>query len=394
MAGILQAASFQADMECLTILIDTFTIHCSVFKWLEIHERLRQSLVERYRQLRLQFPPRRTTVASLLELTESSKSDKELFEWVKSDMGQCCQPLGIAANTPASEGVMCDLLGSQGDLDDDIERVLASGQSMSGETPAQILDRIETLLLASDSGLDARDIILRYGNLLNALHALDEDRLEKATMGMLQRLACSASYSPFTDIGPALVGLGCLRITSLVESVQRQSDHEAANEGRVCRLRLEVLELLSTPSSALVCEYKSVKQLSYAELGSRFETARYSLCKRNPMTIIQLVLHSLHALSNGKAKQADRIRKVCRSVVLSNVLRMGLNDSPFRLHELFRNHVDSLRGDEAKECFSTLTTKLMDPTGAFGKSKSILLINDLLIFEKTCSGKTWQTRLQ
>lgn len=360
-------------MECLTVLADTLTIHYSAFQMMKMFDEMRESLLERYRSLRSQSPPRRATVASLLDLMAVTTSDNEDSDHLRSELGLCLQPLGIAANTPASEGVMCDLLGPQGDFDDEIERIFASGQSMSGETSVQVLERIEDLLFAVQSRSDAHDVVLLYGNLLIALNALDEDRFERAMLETLYRLTCSESHSHLVHIGPTLVGLGCIRISSLADFVLRGFDHGDVTDDKIPFLAMEVLELLTTSNSASFSPV-DLKQKMPAELESRFETARTIFSRKAPMVIIQLNLQAIKFWQHGQPKQVDRIRRVCQSTVLRDVLTILVKDNPVEILKSFRDHLNGLEYNGAKDCYSNLATTMIDPRDTYRKNYSVLLI--------------------
>ena len=366
LANILCTVVPGADMECLTVLADTLTVHQSTFTALDVCDVLERAVLDRYRALRLHLAPRKSTVTSLVDLTGRCALSSEITVYLDSEAGLCQQPTGIAANTPASEGVVGDLLGSQGELDEELEHIFASGQSMSGETFAQVLERVKNILLVTTNSWGARDFILRYGNLMVALRAFNEDRFDQVVIDVVRRLAFPGTNIHLAEIGPILIGLGCLQLSGVVGSIQCQTKVGETAVHSSQHFTLQALELLAIDSATLIRQVDDTKGLP-AELASRFLTARTLFCRHNPMTILQLALGALKAPLSNELNLAQRLDRICQSRIMGLVLRDLIQQDHAKLHNVIQTHLNELSGKAPTPESMRLITTLIDPSGLLGQ---------------------------
>ena len=219
LADVLEATTTSADSTVLAAVADTLRFHALAFAVIGALGPICESLVSRYLELRLQRPPDRIFTSSLLELCNVVQRDHtRTIGQLNYDLSRCDQRTAIAMCSPASDNMAEVRDGTGLTPDEEIERILGSGNSMDESNFKRIFARITsriTHVVTTNKPL-ALD---RLRGWFYRLRAFDDKILERLLKTWLTHLVGKADSRTITlALGPLLTS-GCISMDAVWECI-------------------------------------------------------------------------------------------------------------------------------------------------------------------------------
>ncbi|KAK5717339.1 RNA polymerase II mediator complex subunit [Elasticomyces elasticus] len=127
----------------LSTVTDTAVLHFEEFAAMGQLQRVIEVILERYRILRSRMPLDRTLTLSLITLVHVVDGSEMLLNSLANDLSICDQQITAAVTSPASDNLI-GMHATSLELDDDIDSVFASGNTMD----EQLLQRLFVRIIA------------------------------------------------------------------------------------------------------------------------------------------------------------------------------------------------------------------------------------------------------
>lgn len=365
-----------ANMESVSILVDSLTTNKTIFDHLGVSKSLQIGLLKRYQALRVDIAPRRMTVCSFLDSIKRIGQSTDDFNYLQDELSLCNQSCGLAANTPASEGVLNDLQGSSAEVDEGLEQIFASGASLDGVTAVRVLQRIKCLIQESESLSKAQNVILRYGSLLSALRVIDEENFNLSTLAWLQEIADeTVSSGLFKSLGASLVGFGCFNVSRTLDHLEMEMSGEATASKDKKNLVVGILEALSVGDLELMDMVRESSSHLPADHDPsflplhRYTVEREKAYTNRCVTILKLLLHVLTLTQPNETPLLARIENIATSDWNQRAFGTLAFKDPSFAQELLKQQLEFRSRDVPIETTSKILKAWMDPEGLLGKAE-------------------------
>ncbi|KAF4624814.1 hypothetical protein G7Y89_g13353 [Cudoniella acicularis] len=255
LADVLKITTSSNDPEVLASCADTLNLHLDTFAAIGALHSLFEILLARLRALADdQDSIPRIFLVSLLDLATRIPEQKTLAQQLSQELAMSDRKNAADACSPVSDHIA--ITQTSEDFTEEIEKILASGNSMDQATLDRLFQRV-VIQVESSSGKhpeQQRDL----GLLLTKLHPFDAqhfDVLMSAWVGRFLRM--SNRPSMIRVFGP-LISFGCLSLSVLVASCESLFEKEAlTNRSSNSGIPNELLTLLvgvSDPSGIMAIE--------------------------------------------------------------------------------------------------------------------------------------------
>ncbi|KAK5679505.1 RNA polymerase II mediator complex subunit [Elasticomyces elasticus] len=207
----------------LSTIADTAALHFVEFAAMGQLQAIIEAILERYRALRSRMPLDRTLILSLTTLVHLVDSNEQLRNSLANDLSICDQQNTAAVTSPASDNLI-GMHASSLELDDDIDSVFASGNTMD----EQLLHRLFVRIIARASkmlGGDDAGPTSKLCSWLNQLRLVGGSSFDALVKDYCHSALKGTEEMPQSAL-IALVASGCV---SLDEIVKPDAGSYAAN---------------------------------------------------------------------------------------------------------------------------------------------------------------------
>ncbi|KAF1841449.1 uncharacterized protein K460DRAFT_369480 [Cucurbitaria berberidis CBS 394.84] len=218
LADVIGIASSSLDPILLASAADTIHFHMKTFRAIGAFDPLFGRIAARYAAIRTMRFPDRELLLSLSNLARVAQADGQLQHLLSYDISRLDQRNSIAACSPASDNMGEVLQHTASYSDDEIERILSSGNSMDQQMMARVLRKI-----ISNLGSHAAKGHLNYDSYsvwFHRLRSFDEPTFELVVNQWLGT-CCNGHQTNVLRVAlPTLVGSGCMALTSLLDTLR------------------------------------------------------------------------------------------------------------------------------------------------------------------------------
>lgn len=301
LARFLRAAIASDDAGILASVTDTINMHSEIFAAMGDLRDLTDKLCQWQRTLRAQQPLDGTFLRALSTLLQDVPSDPTFKQALGNDVAVFEQQHSAMACSPASDNMITQQPGSL-DSDDDIDRVLASGNSMD----EQLLARMFSVIVqrAARVGSSSSPGIVKPAQWFATLRIFDQTTFDQLARDLVGKLASAGSDVATLDaITSALVSSGSTGLRTLYQAFEHQilsiKATNRASAGRTAHTCLQVM----LPPTTVVNAMLAPEIYRY-----RLEKALY--IQRHPEDILQLVQTVMDCASGANTTEYLREESV------------------------------------------------------------------------------------
>jgi mediator of RNA polymerase II transcription subunit 12 len=296
LADVLKICVSSNDAEVLASCADTINLHIDTLAAIGAVQSLFEILSTRLRILANgQDSLPRTLLASLADLASRIPSQRVAAQQWSQELALYDRRTAADACSPVSDHIAITQT-SEVDFFDEMEKILASGNSMDQPTLGRLFERISHHLESTweKSTLEQKNC----GLLLTRLRPFDAEHFDILILAWLKKfLALPGRPSMMAALGP-LVSFGCLSLTDI--SIMCKTVDIPGNALSKSRISQELVHLLlSTPTSTM--------QAMGAEDSYRLRVRQANLYKDSPEQVVSSIRYGIEQARSQKATPGSPI---------------------------------------------------------------------------------------
>ncbi|GAB0140210.1 hypothetical protein EsHS_00000843 [Epichloe bromicola] len=297
LAGILRSCSSGPDADVLAACVDTINANLDVFMAMGSAEALFDAFVERLKAIsREQATTVRPLLAALSALAQRLPGRDDLAKQMSLELAQSDRSNAIDACSPVSDSMAVQAQTAEGEVSEQIDKLLASGNVIDHPTMNRLFRCIAPKLEAGWINLDDNRRV--FASLLSRLRMLDAPHFDKLMADWISHIRTLKKRPPLLELLPFLVSLGCLSISTIFHTANAGSVMaESTTETTVPKSATYLQELLQ-----LVTMKVPTTQTLKAEEAYRFRIQQHSAKFDHAKALVQLIRNALIEYS---ALQAD-----------------------------------------------------------------------------------------
>ncbi|KAA8614911.1 Med12 multi-domain protein [Pyrenophora tritici-repentis] len=217
LADIVGIAISSLDPGVLAAAADTLNYHSKSFRAIGAFDPLYTRIAARYLALRTVRYPDRELLLSLSNLTRPTQADSQLSQLLSYDLGQLTQRNSLAACSPASDN-MGEVMQTGSSSDDEIERILSSGNSMDQQMMSRVLRKIVGNL--EEHAAKGSVQLNNQHAWFHRLRCFDESTFDMVVNEWLILSLMAQRTETLRVALPTLVGSGCIALSSFLDAIR------------------------------------------------------------------------------------------------------------------------------------------------------------------------------
>jgi mediator of RNA polymerase II transcription subunit 12 len=246
LADVLKIVSSSNDAEVLASCADTLNLHFETFAAIGALKGLFDILMGRLRALgeEMESIPR-VFLVSLSDLASRLPEQKTVAQQLAQELARSDRKTAAEACSPVSDH-MALMQTAEADFTDEIEKVLASGNSMDQATLERLFQRIILRLEASWEKSPEQQ--RSFGLLLTRLRTFDAPQFDLLMATWVNRLLQMQSRPEMAQVFGPLVSFGCLSLRDvLLGSISVEEKEVPSDDPKIPTISQEALGLLVAP---------------------------------------------------------------------------------------------------------------------------------------------------
>ncbi|KND88054.1 Mediator of RNA polymerase II transcription subunit 12 [Tolypocladium ophioglossoides CBS 100239] len=217
LSHILKVCSTASDVEVLAACVDTVNSHLEVFLALECADALFGLLIDRLKAVSSeQGVVARPLLAALSSLARRLPFQQEIAIQLVRELAQSDRSNAIDACSPVSDNMAMQTQGAEGEVSEQIDKLLASGNIIDHPTMNRLFRIIIPKLEAGwAKGDESRRV---FSSLLTRLRIFDTQHFDKLMADWVSHIRTLMDRPPLLELFPLLVSLGCLSISTMLHT--------------------------------------------------------------------------------------------------------------------------------------------------------------------------------
>jgi mediator of RNA polymerase II transcription subunit 12 len=294
LADVLRVVASSNDAEVLASCADTLDLHVEIFSAIGALKGLFDILVARLRTLTDEVDSiPRVFLMALSDLASRLPEHKTVAQQLAQELVRSDRKTAADACSPVSDH-MALVQTSEMDFTDEIEKVLASGNSMDQATLERLFQRIALRL--EDAWEKIPEQQRSCGLLLTRLRTFDAQQFDVLMTTWIKRLALSQNRPTMMQAFGPLISFGCLALRDVILS---SNPTEAMGSSQFPSTSHEVLELM-------VASVGLPAALTIEE-GYRLRIKQAHMLKDNPAEVVDVIRRVFGETSSpyGRSSSSD-----------------------------------------------------------------------------------------
>ncbi|KAI9701690.1 MAG: RNA polymerase II mediator complex subunit [Bogoriella megaspora] len=219
-ADILDISLSSNDEEVLASATDTLNYHAKSFAAIGALEPLSDALLDQYYALRTRRPTSRCWLIALRDFVPTVNLDPHLLRLIEHDISRCDQKAVVAVCSPVSDTHEMIQAGKF-DLDNEIDRIFASGTSMDEPTMFRVFEKITARIGKYCKYNRPGEEAACFGRWLYRLRTFDEKLFESLMQTWIVDLVAKRQVNQLYQGISSLAGSGCLQKDAFAELVRK-----------------------------------------------------------------------------------------------------------------------------------------------------------------------------
>jgi mediator of RNA polymerase II transcription subunit 12 len=357
LADVVNIVTSSLDPSVLASATDTMHYHLKAFRAIGAFDSLFGRVVTRYAAIRTVRFPERELLLSLLNLTRTLRLDNSLLQLLNYDISRLDQKNSMAACSPASDNmgeVMYNNISTS--PEEEIERILSSGNSMDQQVMARVLRKITgSLQDCVSKGLLQSD---SYSSWFYRLRSFDDSTFDVVLNEWVNMSLFNHQVEILFVALPTLVGSGCMPLSGFLDSLRAYVGKTAPGQPEMAfRVALEGLQSL-LPSDILTGTWSPQDRY-------RYRLEQHNLCYEADARVLQFIDELVELGTSLPAQKVGQpLRNLLSSKAVLDILKHYTLVGEPSLSKL--NAANSI-GDLKKRYLKFSFSSLLDPAGDLGK---------------------------
>ncbi|KFY50484.1 hypothetical protein V496_09327 [Pseudogymnoascus sp. VKM F-4515 (FW-2607)] len=245
LADILKLVSSSSSTQILASIADTLNMHRLTFSAIGALGDLFDTLVSRQCSLgSIQGPESVVLLHSLCALSATIPDAQNVHVQLSRDVARSVRRSAVDACSPVSDHVAEALQKSDGDISDEVDKLLSSGTSMDAPTLKRLfqvlIGQMEASWSKSDSGLQ------KYAPILERLRTFDTKQFDNLLTPWVEQTILKSDRPDLGHVLGPLISAGCLSFKDVlkasVSSAQKTRDN--GDKPTTSRIAFESLSLV------------------------------------------------------------------------------------------------------------------------------------------------------
>jgi mediator of RNA polymerase II transcription subunit 12 len=361
LSEVVQCCLKSSDAEFLAACADTVNANLSIFLALGSAPESFNLLVERLRMFSQQGAVPRPLLAAVCHLAQRMPGRAEMANQLRQDLLQSDRSNAIDACSPVSDSMVPQAQAGEGELSEEIDKLLATGNRIDHPTMNRLF---RTIVPRLEAGWAKGDESCRaFASLLTKMRVFDTHHFDKLMSDWISHVRSLAKRPRLPDLYPLLVTAGCLTVSALLHTANASPpmtsnppSNVESTDGSSATYLQELLALILTklPKTASLTQEEVYRFHIYQEAARSDNAAALLALIRN--TIAEHA--ALHGQQTGLSLPLDS--QTFRDRVLDALRILVVADAPAASEAL------SVKGlPQGATCLvSTMTTKLLLPGAA------------------------------
>ncbi|KAG6017677.1 hypothetical protein E4U41_004168, partial [Claviceps citrina] len=246
LASILRSCSGGPDADMLAACVDTMNANLDVFMAMGCADALFDVFVEKLRSMsRDQGTPVRSLLAALSAMAPRLPGREDVAKQLSVELAQNDRSNALDACSPVSDSMAAQAQTAEGEVSEQIDKLLASGNVIDHPTMNRLFRYIAPKLEAGWVKLDDHRRI--FAALLSRLRMLDAPHFDKLMADWISHIRTLKKRPPLAELFPLLVSVGCLSISTILHTANASpatAMAESASEATVPKSATYLQELL------------------------------------------------------------------------------------------------------------------------------------------------------
>uniref|UniRef100_L2FRK6 Mediator of RNA polymerase II transcription subunit 12 n=1 Tax=Colletotrichum fructicola (strain Nara gc5) TaxID=1213859 RepID=L2FRK6_COLFN len=371
LAEIVKVVIRVSNPEILASCADTVNVHLPIFAALGVGKELFDVLLERLKVVgEEQGVAARPLLASLANLAARLPGLTNTATHLRKELHQCDRNTAIDACSPVSDNMAGRLQDTEGELHEEIEKLLTSGTSVDRPTMDRLFQTVVSRLESSWSNSPERQ--RAYSALLGRLRIFDTQHFDLRMTDWVHHVSALKSRPGLADIYPLLISIGCLTLPILLTTTTVDSSSVARNPAApVNSTTTYMQEVLSLCVMPLTLKTALTPEETY-----RFYIQQKVAPRQNHKDMVILVRNALVEYARLQSQPGISLplsNSACGDNMLELLKLLVLLDAPSVVQSLGTKTADpALSG-----LFAQITTKLLMPGAQDGTPLSFETVLEL-----------------
>jgi mediator of RNA polymerase II transcription subunit 12 len=357
LADVVNIVTSSLDPSVLASATDTMHYHLKAFRAIGAFDSLFGRVVTRYAAIRTVRFPERELLLSLLNLTRTLRLDNSLLQLLNYDISRLDQKNSMAACSPASDNmgeVMYNNFSTS--PEEEIERILSSGNSMDQQVMARVLRKITgSLQDCVSKGLLQSD---SYSSWFYRLRSFDDSTFDVVLNEWVNMSLFNHQVEVLFVALPTLVGSGCMPLSGFLDSLRAYVGKTSPGQPEMAfRVALEGLQSL-LPSDVLTGTWSPQDRY-------RYRLEQHKLCYEADARVLRFIGELVEL---GTSLPTQKVGQPLRNLLSSRaVLDIVKHYTLVGDASLSKLNVAGSNGDLKKRYLKFSFSSLLDPVGDLGK---------------------------
>lgn len=216
LADVVAIAVTSYDSHVLAALADTICYHFKAFRVIGAFDPLCEKLLLRYTAIRALRLPERDLLLSLRALCQLAHVDSQITQLLDYDLSRYDQKIILAGCSPVSDAMIENNL--QSDPEDEIERILSSGNNMDHQTMNRVFLKIVSYI--DERVSQGSNLPENLSVWLSRLQSFEDRTFRSVLSSWLYTMLASSERFAFSSALPSLVVSGCLTLSLFLQTIQ------------------------------------------------------------------------------------------------------------------------------------------------------------------------------
>ena len=358
LSDVVQCCLKSSDVEILAACADTINANIRIFLAVGSASESFNILTERLKMFGQQGAVPRPVLAAVSHLAQRMPGREDVANQLRQELLQSDRSSAIDACSPVSDSMVTQAHAGEGNLSEEIDKLLASGNRIDHPTMNRLF---RTIVPRLEAGWAKGDEICRaFASLLTKMRVFDTHHFDKLMADWISHVRSLPTRPCLSNLFPLLVTAGCLTVSALLHTANASppmttnppASMDSGNGGSATYLQeLLGLFLMKLPKSTPLTQ-EELYQFRIHQEAAKSDNApaflsliRNSICEYSALQAHQTGLAL--PLDNGPFR--DRVLEALRLLVVVNApaasKAMSVRDLP----------------QGATELVSKMTTQLLLP---------------------------------
>jgi mediator of RNA polymerase II transcription subunit 12 len=245
LADVLKIVTSSNDSEVLASCADTLNLNSSAFSAIGALSGLFEALMNRLRSLGDDESFPRVLLVSLTDLAAKIPEQKTVGHQLALELARSDRKTAADACSPVSDHMAGVIQTAEADFTDEIEKILASGNSMDQATLGRLFQRIALRL--EDSWEKSPEQQRSCGLLLTRLRTFDAQQFDILLRAWVKQFLMLQNRPGMIQVLGPLISFGCLSLRDIVSITNTKV--KASDILSTSKISRELLALLITPTN-------------------------------------------------------------------------------------------------------------------------------------------------